>query len=101
LDRRQHIGFIDAELETAEEPNRVSELKEFVPLSSVDRVCFQQTYHPRRRERKRKALPSFAEPLSRTACAAIAKLVRDGKDHLVLIRPYRNGVHRDGLTANQ
>ena len=46
MSRGKHVQFTEEELESVEaEANRNIELKEFVPLASVDTVYFESSYH--------------------------------------------------------
>ena len=63
--------------------NRAIELKELVPLSSVDPFYFQHTYYLGAESGSEKPYRLLTEALSRAGRATIDKLVRDGKHHLV------------------
>src|SRR5215510_2011491 len=82
-----------AELESleAESSNNI-ELKEFIPLSKIDPVYFENAYYVGAGESGEKPYRLLADALASSKRAAIAQLVTRGKEQLVLIRPYNNGL---------
>jgi DNA end-binding protein Ku len=89
----QYVQFTDAELESLEtESSNNIELKEFIPLSKIDPVYFESAYYLGAGEGGEKPYRLLADALAKTNRAAIAQLVSRGKEQLVLIRPYENGL---------
>src|SRR5262245_26547300 len=86
----QYVQFTDAELESLEtESSNNIELKEFIPLSKIDPVYFEDSYYLGAAEGGEKPYRLLADTLAKSKRAAIAQLVTRGKEQLVLIRrPY-------------
>jgi DNA end-binding protein Ku len=81
------------ELESLEtESSNNIELKEFIPLSKIDPVFFESAYYLGAGEGGEKPYRLLADALAKSNRAAIAQLVTRGKEQLVLIRPYENGL---------
>ena len=89
----QYVQFTEAELENleAESSNNI-ELKEFIPLSKIDPVYFESAYYLGAGEGGDKPYRLLVDALVKSKRAAIAQLVTRGKEQLVLIRPYENGL---------
>jgi DNA end-binding protein Ku len=89
----RYVQFTEAELESleAESSNNI-ELKEFIPLSKIDPVYFEGAYYLGAGEGGEKPYRLQADALVRSNRAAIAQLVSRGKEQLMLIRPYENGL---------
>jgi DNA end-binding protein Ku len=80
----EYVRFSEAELESlATESSNNIDLKEFVPLSTIDLGAA---------EGGEKLYRVLADALIKSKRAAIAQLVSRGKEQLVLIRPYKNGL---------
>src|SRR5262249_37431613 len=63
------------------------ELKEFIPLSKIDPVYFENAYYVGAGEGGEKPYRLLADALAKSNRAAIAQLVTRGKEQLVLILP--------------
>ena len=91
--KNEYVQFNDAELESLEtESSNNIELKEFIPLSTIDPVYFESAYYLGAGEGGEKPYRLLADALAKSNRAAIAQLVTRGKEQLVLIRPYENGL---------
>jgi DNA end-binding protein Ku len=89
----QYVRFTDAELETLEtEASKSIDLKEFIPLSKIDPVYFESSHYLGADEGGEKPYRLLADAMAKTGRAALAELVTRGKEQLVLIRPYRDGL---------
>jgi DNA end-binding protein Ku len=89
----QYVRFTEAELETLEtEASKSIDLKEFVPLSKIDPVYFESSHYLGADEGGGKPYRLLADAMAKTGRAALAELVTRGKEQLVLIRPYRDGL---------
>ena len=89
----QYVQLTEAELESVEtESSDNNELKEFIPLSKIDPVYFEDSYYLGPREGGEKAYRLLADVLAKSNRAAIAQLVTRGKEQLAVIRPYENGL---------
>jgi DNA end-binding protein Ku len=93
FEKGQYVQFTDAELESLEtESSNNIELKEFIPLSKIDPVYFEGAYYLGAGEGGEKPYRLLVDALVKSERAAIAQLVSRGKEQLVLIRPYENGL---------
>ena len=89
----EYVQFTEAELESLEtESSNNIELKEFIPLSKIDPVYFESAYYLGAGECGEKPYRLLADALASSKRAAIAQLVTRGKEQLMLIRPYENGL---------
>jgi len=89
----QYVQFTEAELESLEtESSNNIELKEFILLSKIDPVYFESAYYLGAGEGGEKPYRLLADALASSKRAAIAQLVTRGKEQLMLIRPYENGL---------
>jgi DNA end-binding protein Ku len=87
------VQLTEAELESLEtESSNNIELKEFIPLSKIDPVYFESAYYLGAGEGGEKPYRLMVDALVKSKRAAIAQLVTRGKEQLVLIRPYENGL---------
>ena len=66
-------------------------------MSKIDPVYFQSAYYVGAGEGGEKPYRLLADALVNSKRAAIAQLVTRGKEQLVLIRPYENGLIMDSL----
>jgi DNA end-binding protein Ku len=89
----QYVQLTEAELESLEsESSNNIELKEFIPLSNIDPVYFEGAYYLGAGEGGEKPYRLLVDAMVKSNRAAIAQLVTRGKQQLVLIRPYKNGL---------
>lgn len=91
--RGQFVTFSDEELKAAEaERSNSVEIVEFVPLEKVDFVQVEKSYYLGPDKGGDKAYRLLAESMDRTAKVAVGRWAARGKEQLVLIRPYRDGL---------
>jgi DNA end-binding protein Ku len=89
----QYVPVTEDELESLEaEANRSIDLKEFIPLASVDPVYFENTHYLGADKGGEKPYRLLADAMAKSGRVAIAELVSRGKEQLVLIRPYKSGL---------
>jgi DNA end-binding protein Ku len=89
----QYVQITEEELDSLEaEANNSIDLKEFIPLPSVDPVYFENTHYLAPDKGGERPYKLLADALAKSSRVAIAELVSRGKEQLVLIRPYRNGL---------
>ena len=90
--KNKYVPITQEELESLEvEANRSIDLKEFVPLASVDPVYFENTHYLGADKGGEKPYRLLADAMAKSGRVAIAELVSRGKEQLVLIRPYAKG----------
>ena len=89
----QYVPITEEELESLEaEANNNIDLKEFIPLASVDPVYFENTHYLGADKGGEKPYRLLADAMAKSGRVAIAELVSRGKEQVVLIRPYKNGL---------
>ena len=89
----KYVPITEDELESLEaEANKSIDLKEFVPLESVDPVYFENSHYLGADKGGEKPYRLLADAMAKSGRVAIAELVSRGKEQLVLIRPYRKGL---------
>jgi DNA end-binding protein Ku len=92
-DKDKYVPITEEELESLEaEANKSIDLKEFIPLASVDPVYFENTHYLGADKGGEKPYRLLADAMAKSGRVAIAELVSRGKEQLVLIRPYRKGL---------
>jgi DNA end-binding protein Ku len=85
----RYVTFSDEELKALEaEANRAIDIHEFVPLAAVDPLYFENAHYLGPDKGAEKAYHLLAEAMREQNKVALAQIVRGGKEHLVLIRPY-------------
>ena len=88
-----YVPITEEELESLEaEANKSIDLKEFIPLESVDPVYFENIHYLGPDKGGEKPYRLLANAMAKSGRVAIAELVSRGKEQLVLIRPYREGL---------
>jgi DNA end-binding protein Ku len=87
------VQLTEEELDSLEaEANNNIDLKEFIPLESVDPVYFENTQYLGADKGGEKPYRLLADAMARSGRVAIAEVVSRGKEQLVLIRPYKKGL---------
>jgi DNA end-binding protein Ku len=93
LAKNQYVQLTEAELESLETKSSNNiELKEFIPLLKIDPVYVESAYYLGAGEGGEKLYRLLADALTKSNREAIAQFVTRGKEQLVLIRPYENGL---------
>ncbi len=89
----QFVLFTDEELKALEAAaSQAIDIQEFVPLAGVDPVYFQDTHYLGPDKAGDKAYQLLAEAMRDTGMVALAQHVSRGKERLVLIRPFDEGL---------
>jgi len=89
----QYVLFTEEELDAIESPkNNSLEILEFVPLQSVDLLYVAKTYYLGPDKGGDKAYKLLSDSMTRTQKVAVGRFWTRGKEQLVLIRPYKNGL---------
>jgi DNA end-binding protein Ku len=87
------VQFTEDELKSLEqESSKVIDIAEFVPLSKVDPIYFENSYYLGPDKGGEKPYRLLAEAMAKTRRVALAKLVLRGKENLVLVRPAEEGL---------
>ena len=89
----QYVTFSPDELRALEEAgSETIEISEFLPLESVDPLYFEKAYYLGPDKGGDKPYRLLAEAMRKTGRAALARWAARGKQYLVLIRPFRDGL---------
>lgn len=96
--KNQYVLFEPDELKALEQPKTDAiEITEFVPAELVDRVFFDKAYYLGPDKGGGRAYRLLSAALGETDRVAIAKFATRGKQYLVMIRPYKDGLLLDQL----
>lgn len=101
--KNQYVQFTPEELKSLEEKaTQTIEIVEMVPLAKVDPVYFSSAYYLGPDRGGAKAYALLSEALKRSERAALARYAARGKQYIVLIRPFENGmIMQQLLYANE
>src|SRR5687768_17006003 len=87
------VTFTQEDLEKLEASESASlEILQFVPLTSVDPIYFEDTYFLGPTKGGEKAYHLLAQAMEQTQRVALAKFVWRGKENLYLVRPSQGGL---------
>jgi DNA end-binding protein Ku len=91
--RGQYVLFTEDELKALNpEPTNAIEIAEFVPAEAVDPLYFEKAYYVGPDKGGDRPYRLLAEAMRETGRAALARYAARGKDYLVLLRPYEQGL---------
>lgn len=89
----QFVRFEEDELKKLEaEKSNAVDILEFVPLESVDHIYVDRSYYLGPDKGGDKAYQLLSRAMQDTGKIAVGQLVTRGKEQLVLIRPYKDGL---------
>ncbi len=89
----QYVTFTPEELKGMElAPTQSIDIKEFVPLSEVDPLFYEKAYYLGPDKGGAKPYALLSEAMKQTGRAAVARYAARGKDYLVLLRPFQDGI---------
>lgn len=89
----QYVIFTPDELKAMElAPTQSIDIKEFVPLSEVDPLFYEKAYYLGPDKGGAKPYALLSEAMKSTGRAALARYAARGKDYLVLLRPFQDGI---------
>jgi DNA end-binding protein Ku len=93
VEKGRYVTFTDEELKSLEaRGDHTIEISEFIPLSQVDPVYFEEPYYLGCEQTSAKAYHLLAEAMAQSERVALAQFTMRGKEHLVLIRPHEKGL---------
>jgi DNA end-binding protein Ku len=91
--KNRYVTFSNEEIETLEsDDNRAVEITEFVDLDQIDPVLFEKAYYLGPSPGGGKTYKLLAEAMKKQGKVAVARWVTGGREHLVILRPYENGL---------
>jgi DNA end-binding protein Ku len=89
----QYVLFSDDELKALNrEATNAIAIAEFVPLEQVDPIYFDKSYYLGPDKGGDRPYRLLAEAMKQTSRAAVARYAARGKDYLVLLRPFEEGL---------
>ena len=89
----QYVTFTNAEVkDLMERASPAIAITEFVPLVEVDPIYFSSTYFLGPETGGERAYRLLGEAMNHTGRCALAKYAARGKQYLVMIRPYEDGL---------
>jgi DNA end-binding protein Ku len=89
----QYVVFNPDELKALEEAgSRAVEIAEFVPVESVDPIYFDKAYYLAPDKGGAKPYALFAQALRDTNRCALGRWASHGKQHVVMLRPFEDGL---------
>lgn len=89
----QYVLFSEEELKAlTPEPTNAIEITEFVPAEQVDPVYFEKSTYLGPDKGGDRPYRLLSEAMRETGRAAVARYAARGKDYLVLLRPYQEGL---------
>src|SRR5215208_4630856 len=91
--KEQYVLFSEDELKAlTPEPTNAIEITEFVPSEKVDPVYFEKSYYLGPDKGGDRPYRLLAQAMRETGRAALARYAARGKDYLVLLRPFGEGL---------
>ena len=89
----QYVTFSNEEIkELQEKASPAIEIAEFVPLSEVEPIYFEKSYFLGPEKGGERAYRLLSEAMRKTGRSALAKHAARGKQYLVMLRPYADGL---------
>lgn len=93
IEKGRYVTFTDEELKKLEaQADRAIEIEEFIPVSEVDPVYFENSYLLGCEPISAKAYHLLKEAMEKAGRVGVAKFTMRGKERLVLIRPHDDGL---------
>jgi DNA end-binding protein Ku len=93
ISKNKYVTFTDEEIETLEtDDNRALEITEFVDLHEIDPVMFEKSYFLGPSPGGGKTYRLLAQAMKKQDKVAVARWVANGREHLVMMRPYEKGL---------
>lgn len=91
--RGQYVTFTADELKALEEEaSRMIEIREFLPAAQVDPLYFDRAYYLGPDKGGDKPYKLLSAAMEKTGRCAVATWAARGKQYIVLLRPYENGL---------
>ena len=89
----QYVRFENSELKALEaEKSHILDIVEFVPLDTVDLIYVDKSYYLGPDKGGAKAYRLLSRAMEDTGKVAIGRHTARGKEQLVIVRPYKNGL---------
>jgi DNA end-binding protein Ku len=94
IEKGRYVTFTDEELKGLEvaSGDPAIEITEFLPLSEVDPIYFEQSYYLESEHGAGRAYRLLTDAMSSSGRVALGRYTMRGKEHLVVLRPYAKGL---------
>jgi DNA end-binding protein Ku len=93
VEKGRYVTFTDEELAKLEaRGDHTIEISEFIPISEVDAVYFESSYLLGCEPTSARAYHLLAKAMEEAGQVGLARYTMRGKEHVVLIRNYQNGL---------
>ncbi|HEY2107313.1 MAG TPA: Ku protein [Candidatus Binataceae bacterium] len=93
IEKGRYVTFTDEELKSLEaQGDHAIDISEFIPLSEVDPIYFENGYYLGCETGSAKAYRLLSDAMADSSRVALATYTMRGKEHLVLIRPHAKGL---------
>jgi DNA end-binding protein Ku len=93
IEKGRYVTFTDEELKALEaRDGHVIEIDEFVPLTALDPIYFEDSYYIGAEAGSGKAYRLLADAMATAKRVAVGRYTMRGKEHIVLIRPFAKGL---------
>ena len=91
--KNQYVTFSDEEIDALEsDDNRNLEITEFVDLDQIDPVYFEKSYYLGPSPGGSKTYNLLSQAMKKQGKVAVARWVTGSREHLVVLRPYEDGL---------
>ena len=91
--KNKYVTFSDEEMEVLEtDDNRALDITEFVDLEEIDPVFYEKAYFLGPAPGGGKTYKLLSSAMKKENKVAVARWVAAGKEHIVVIRPFENGL---------
>ncbi|MEA2336917.1 MAG: end-binding protein Ku [Thermoanaerobaculia bacterium] len=93
ISKNKYVTFTDEEMDTLEtDDNRALEITEFVDLHEIDPVFYEKAYFLGPSAGGGKTYRLLSQAMKKQDKVAVARWVSNGREHLVVLRPYEKGL---------
>ena len=93
ISKSKYVTFTDEEIDALEtDDNRALDITEFLDLSQIDPVFFEKAYFLGPAPGGGKTYKLLSSAMKKQNKVALARWVSGNREHLVILRPYENGL---------
>jgi DNA end-binding protein Ku len=91
--KNEYVTVEETDLEAcAPKSAKVLELSAFVPAAQVDPIFFESSYYLTPDDGGRKAYALVSQAMRLSGLVGIARLAKNNREHICVLRPYRSGI---------
>ncbi len=92
-EKNQYVVVSETELTSAEPKSaKILELSAFVPADELDPIFFESSYYLVPQDSGQKPYALIREAMLKSNLVGVARIVRSGKEHICVVRPYGLGM---------